>query len=162
MQIRIAVICKRVYWWGPDMSFKKILIAVDDSHFSACAADVGIELSRPLKAQVAFVHVFDPSVGPGATWSVPADKLVEMSEREAKRLLAKFRERARSRAAVPEFLEAGPPATKIIEAAKKWEADLIVMGSHGRSKIGSLLLGSVSQGVLHHAPCPVLVVRAHA
>jgi nucleotide-binding universal stress UspA family protein len=141
------------------MSFKKILIAVDDSEFSARAADVGIELAKPLKAKIAFVHVFDPSVAPGATWSVPADTLMEMSERGAKRLLTKFRERAASRSA-PDFLESGVPAQKIIDAAKKWSADLIVRGSHGRGKIGGLLLGSVSQGVLHHAPCPVLVVRA--
>jgi nucleotide-binding universal stress UspA family protein len=142
------------------MSFKKILIAVDDSEFSAHAADVGIELAKPLKAKIGFVHVFDPSVGPGTMWSVPADRLMDMSEREAKRLLAKFRERAATHSAVPEFLEAGVPAAKIIDAAKKWSADLIVMGSHGRGKIGGLLLGSVSQEVLHHAPCPVLVVRA--
>jgi len=145
------------------MSFKKILIAVDNSEFSAHAADVGIELAKPLKAKIGFVHVFDPSVGPGTMWSVPADKLMEMSEREAKRLLAKFRERAALRSTVPEFLEAGGvPAAKIVDAAKKWPADLIVMGSHGRGKIGGLFLGSVSQEVLHHAPCPVLVVRTQA
>jgi nucleotide-binding universal stress UspA family protein len=144
------------------MSFKRILIAVDDSEFSAHAADVGIELAKPLKAKIGFVHVFDPSVGPGTTWSVPADKLMEMSEREAKRLLTRFRELATARSKVPEFLEAGVPAAKIVDAAKKWPADLIGMGSHGRGKIGGLLLGSVSQQVLHHAPCPVLVVRAQA
>lgn len=141
------------------MNFKKILIAVDDSEFSARAAEVGIELAKPLKAKIAFVHVFNPAEPPGSTWSVPADSLMEMSEREAKRLLAKFRERTTSRSA-PDFLETGAPAKKIIAAAKKWSADLIVMGSHGRGKIGGLLLGSVSQGVLHHAPCPVLIVRA--
>jgi len=142
------------------MSVKNILIAVDDSESSAQAADVGIELAKQLKAKIAFVHVFDPSVAPGPTWSVPADTLMEMSEREAKGLLTRFRQRAASRSAVPEFLELGAPAEKIIDAAKSWSADLIVMGSHGRGKIGGLLLGSVSQGVLHHAPCPVLVVRA--
>jgi len=87
---------------------------------------------------------------------------MEMSEREAKRLLAKFEERHAARSSAPEFLELGVPAAKIIDAAKKWPADLIVMGSHGRGKIGGLFLGSVSQEVLHHAPCPVLVVRAQA
>src|SRR5271167_1987726 len=144
------------------MSFKKILVAVDDSKFSAHAADVGIELAKPLKAKIAFVHVFDSSVGPSTMWSVPADQLMEMSEREAKRVLAKFRKRAVARSAVPEFLESGAPAARIVAAAKKWPADLIVMGSHGRGKIGGLLLGSVSQEVLHHAPCPVLVVGDQA
>ena len=52
----------------------------------------------------------------------------------------------------------GPPDQIIIEKAREWNADLIVVGSHGRGFWGRLL-GSVSNGVLHHAPCSVLVVR---
>ncbi len=52
----------------------------------------------------------------------------------------------------------GPPDQQIIEKAKEWNADLIVVGSHGRGFWGRLL-GSVSNGVVHHAPCSVLVVR---
>jgi nucleotide-binding universal stress UspA family protein len=140
--------------------FKQILIAVDDSEFAAHAADVGIELAKTLKANIGFVHVFDPSVAPGSMWSVPADQLMEMSEQEAKNLLAGFRERTTTGSEVREFLESGKAASKIVDVAKSWPADLVVMGSHGRGKIGGLLLGSVSQGVLSHAPCPVLVVRA--
>lgn len=143
------------------MSFKKILIAVDDSEFAEHAANVGIELAKSLEAEVGFVHVFDPTVGPSGTWGVTAERLMEMSERAAKHLLATFRERV-ARSHVPEFLESGKPASKIVEVAKNWPADLIVMGSHGRGKIQGLLLGSVSQEVLHHASCPVLVVRAQA
>jgi len=142
------------------MSFKQILIAVDDSEFAARAAEVAIELAKALKAKIGFVHVFNPSVGPGTMWSVPADTLMEMSEEEAQRLLGRFQERAASPSKVPEFLESGNPASKIVDVAKSWPADLIVIGSHGRGKIGGLLLGSVSQAVLGHAPCPVLVVRA--
>ncbi|HEY6905013.1 MAG TPA: universal stress protein [Candidatus Acidoferrales bacterium] len=142
------------------MSFKTILIAVDDSEFAARAADVGVELAKSLKAKVGFIHVFDPSVGPGATWGVPADRLTEMSEQAARHLVATFRERTTIRSGVREFVESGNPASKIIEVANTWHADLIVMGSHGRGKMGGLLMGSVSQEVLHHAPCPVLVVQA--
>jgi nucleotide-binding universal stress UspA family protein len=141
-------------------NFKQILIAVDDSAFAAHAADVGIKLAKSLHAEVGFVHAFDPAVAPGTAWGVTADKASEMSERSAKHLLAAFRERAATPSKVREFLESGKPALKIIDAAKNWPADLIVMGSHGRGKIQGLLLGSVSQEVLHHASCPVLVVRA--
>lgn len=143
------------------MSFKRILIAVDDSEFAEHAADVGIELAKSLQADVGFVHVFDPSVGPSGMWGVTAETLMEISERTAKHLLATFRERTAS-SSVREFVESGKPASKIVEVAKKWPADLIVMGSHGRGKIQGLFLGSVSQEVLHHASCPVLVVRAQA
>ena len=142
------------------MSFKRILVAVDDSDFAARAAVVGVELAKSLKAQVGFVHVFDPSVGPGATWGVPADRLTEMSEQAAKHLVAAFRERTLIRSGVREFVDSGKPASKIIEIANSWHADLIVMGSHGRGKMEGLLMGSVSQEVLHHARCPVLVVQA--
>lgn len=142
------------------MSFKRILVAVDDSECAARAADVGVELAKSLKAQVGFVHVFDPSVGPGATWGVPADRLTEMSEQAAKHLVAAFRERTLIRSGVREFVDSGKPASKIIEIANSWHADLIVMGSHGRGKMEGLLMGSVSQEVLHHARCPVLVVQA--
>lgn len=53
----------------------------------------------------------------------------------------------------------GPPAKVLIEAAKEWEADMIVVGAHGRGFWGRLLLGSVSSAVVHHAACSVLVVR---
>jgi nucleotide-binding universal stress UspA family protein len=74
------------------MSFKRILIAVDDSEFASRAADVGVELAKSLHAEVGFVTVYDPSVGPGRMWGVPADRLAEASEHAAKRLLATFRE----------------------------------------------------------------------
>jgi nucleotide-binding universal stress UspA family protein len=53
----------------------------------------------------------------------------------------------------------GAPDQQLIEIAKDWKADLIVVGSHGRGFWGRLL-GSVSTGVVHHAPCSVLVVRS--
>jgi nucleotide-binding universal stress UspA family protein len=53
----------------------------------------------------------------------------------------------------------GVPETEIIDYAKKWGADLIVVGSHDQSVLERLLLGGVSQGVVKHAPCSVLVVK---
>ena len=53
----------------------------------------------------------------------------------------------------------GSPDSRIVETAEEWLADLIVVGSHGYSRWERLLLGSVSDSVVHHAPCSVLVVR---
>jgi nucleotide-binding universal stress UspA family protein len=53
----------------------------------------------------------------------------------------------------------GDPRTLIVDEAKEWDADLIVMGSHGRTGLTRLLLGSVAQAVVAHAPCSVEVVR---
>jgi nucleotide-binding universal stress UspA family protein len=144
------------------VSFKKILIAVDESTFAAHAADVGIELAKALKADLAFFHAIDPSTVSAPEGGVPADVLASMAERDARNLLTAFRERAAVSPAALEFLEFGKPVTKIVAGAKNWPADLIVVGSHGRGRVEKLLLGSVAEGVLHHATCPVLVVRAKA
>ena len=143
------------------MSFKRILIAVDESAFAAHAADVGIELAKSLKAEIAFIHAVDPSVARAAPEiGVPAEKLIAMEEQEAKNLVSAFRERARASPAALAFVEMGKPATKIVEGAKGWAADLIVIGSHGRGGVERLLLGSVAESVVRQAYCPVLVVRA--
>lgn len=62
-------------------------------------------------------------------------------------------------AAVSSELLFGSPDSRIVESAEQWNADLIVVGSHGYSRWERLLLGSVSDSVVHHAPCSVLVVR---
>ncbi len=142
------------------MSFRKILIAVDESVFAERATRTAVELASSLKAEIAFVHIYQPSSAPGTMWGEPADRLMEMSEKAARQLLASFRGRASGSLHISEFLETGKPAHGIVEVAKKWPADLIVMGSHGRGKAQSLFVGSVAQEVLHRAPCPVLVVRA--
>lgn len=56
----------------------------------------------------------------------------------------------------------GSPESRIVETAEEWKADLIVVGSHGYSRWERLLLGSVSDSVVHHAPCSVLVIRVPA
>ncbi|MBK9156231.1 MAG: universal stress protein [Chloracidobacterium sp.] len=56
----------------------------------------------------------------------------------------------------------GSPDSRIVETAEEWKADLIVVGSHGYNRWERLLLGSVSDSVVHHAPCSVLVVRLPA
>ena len=59
-------------------------------------------------------------------------------------------------------MQIGSPVGEVVKAAKDWPADLIVIGSHGRGGIRRALLGSVAEGVMRQAPCPVLVVRAKA
>ena len=54
----------------------------------------------------------------------------------------------------------GPPGEAIVEVAASEQVDLVVVGSHGRGAVGRFLVGSVSEYVVRHAPCPVLVVRA--
>jgi len=67
--------------------------------------------------------------------------------------------KANSRVNVSTDVLFGSPDSRIVETAEEWKADLIVVGSHGYSRWERLLLGSVSDSVVHHAPCSVLVVR---
>jgi nucleotide-binding universal stress UspA family protein len=148
------------------MRVKKILIAVDDSPFAQRAAKLGIELAETIKAEIAFVHVFDAAATPAGAWGFPADRISAMSELDGKRLLKKLHAavpaRMAARSRVRDFVESGSAASTIIAVAKKWRADLIVMGSHGRGKVKGILMGSVSQDVLRNAPCPILIAPPKA
>jgi len=142
------------------MGFKRILIAVDESPSAAHAADVGIALANCLKGEVAFMHVVDTShVLVSPKMEMPIDHPTAIAEQQGRKLLAAFRDRAETNLQALELLETGKPATRIVEGARRWPADLIVIASHGRGGIHRLLLGSVADAVIRHASCPVLVVR---
>jgi nucleotide-binding universal stress UspA family protein len=142
------------------VSIRKILIAVDDQPLSARAAELGAELARALGGEVALIHV-NPDGFPGDT-GLPPQQLIAEAQEESKRLLAGFRGRLSLPASTLEFVQKGAPAETIARAAAEWGADLIVIGSHGRTGVRRALLGSVAEGVMRKAPCPVLVARAPA
>ena len=143
------------------MKFKRILVAIDESTFAAHAADVATDLAAQLGAELAFVTVVDTSVMPYTGDSgMPVDEWLTMMRRDAKSLLNAFAARREVTPPPLQFLEEGKAATKVVDAARNWPADLIVMGTHGRNAVANVLIGSVAQQVLHHAPCPVMVLRA--
>jgi nucleotide-binding universal stress UspA family protein len=83
-----------------------------------------------------------------------------MAKRDGKRLLAGSRQRMAQDQPPPlEFMPVGKPALEIVKSAKEWPADVIVLGSHGRTGVARVFLGSVAEAVLRHAPCSVLVIR---
>jgi len=110
------------------VSFRRVLIAVDGYPVAAYVADVGTGLAHSLGAEVALIHVVDPSIAFGNQSGVPASVLVAQAENGGKRLLATFRERLALQPPALEFLQVGKPATEIVKAAKEWAADLIVIG----------------------------------
>lgn len=144
----------------------KLLLAVDDSKFSEAAAQAVVRQARPQDTEVRVLSVMEPS-------SLRTDKdkegyyaAIEASfEEAAKRsqaLVAKTVELLRShgfKVTAPASVEWADPKSKIIDEAAEWGADLIVLGSHGRSGVSRFLMGSVSEAVVRHAPCSVEVVR---
>jgi len=142
------------------MNFRKILIAVDTGPLAVHAAETGAELAHALKAEIAFIHVINASLVYSAESGIPPNQLVAAAKKEAKQLISDFHRRLSPRATAHEFTPVGSPDAEIVNAAKEWPADVIVIGSHGRKGLQRALLGSVAEGVMRQAPCPVLVVRA--
>ena len=136
--------------------FKKILVATDGSEFSESALGYAIELAKKNYAKLFIVYVV-PLTTIGSAWED-----VEIRERlmqEGKEILEKAKEKVRERGMMPEVvLESGVPSEKILEVAKDKNVDLIVMGSHGHTKLEKIFIGSVAERVIAEACCPVLVL----
>jgi nucleotide-binding universal stress UspA family protein len=142
------------------MSFRKILIALDGSAVAARAADVALDLARSLHGEVALVHAVEPIADYAAEGGIPTAVLLSETEEDGRRMLAGYRQRTSSAPPPLELLRLGKPGQEIVKAASEWPADLVVIGSHGRTGLSRLVMGSVAEHVMRHAPCPVLVVRA--
>lgn len=143
--------------------FRRILHPTDFSKASAPALAKAVELARRERAELCLVHVVAPpavlledSFMTAKTWA----EMTTGGRRQAQRRLAPLVARAkragvRARAAVLE----GIPFEEIVRESRRRRADLIVMGTHGRSGMARLFLGSVASRVLALAACPVLTVR---
>ena len=145
--------------------YRHILVPVDGSALALSAARDAVALAKTLGAKVtAFVST--PSfryvtLDPVMSRVGPKRYEVE-SGRFAGRTLEAVKKLAKA-ARVPCSIEHAvgyPPHREILRAARRHRCDLIVMGSHGRSGVGALLLGSQANGVLTHGSVPVLVLRA--
>jgi universal stress protein A len=143
--------------------FRRILVPVDFSMHSEAALRLAADLARRYDGALHLVHVFDPVAYP-----LP-DGYVLFTPSQLNELLAQFDRQLTSlktlalAAGAPQVethLRQGACATDICDFAKDGAFDLIVMGTHGRSGLSHLLLGSVAERVLRMAPCPVLTVKA--
>ncbi len=143
-----------------------ILVAIDDSTFSDAAIDSVTERTWPEGSKFKLLSVVEPFHPEYAGWhtnympvAVEAQKeLVEAAKslvnEKVKRLTDAF-----GRQSVLAEVREGYVTDTILETAKEWPADLIVVGSHGRTGITRLLLGSVSEAVVSQAPCSVEIVK---
>ena len=142
---------------------KRILVPSDFSEASGEALATAIAFARAFDARIDLIHVFvEPTYvlpPPVELATFPFDLREIMIKVEAS--LDTERQRV-AEAGIPVEAQtiSGRAAPEIVEHAKKIGADLIVMGTHGRSGFQHALLGSVAERVVHHSPCPVLVVPA--
>lgn len=145
--------------------FRRILYASDFSPASRPAFRRALALARSNRAVLTVAHVYSlqiPVMGEGYVGGGQIyNRMVADIERDAQRRLGRLVTQARKNGVrAKALLLAGIPHDRIVRAARSTRADLIVLGTHGRTGLGRLFLGSVAARVVTLAPCPVLTVRA--
>lgn len=143
--------------------FKHILVPVDGSETAQMAVDKATSLAKAFDSRVTVIYVIDPYpfTGVGTDFAYGQAEYLNAATAEANDAV---------KAAKQSFTDAGITVDSsvveahtawrgIVEAGDSMQADLIVMGSHGRNALEKLVLGSVAQAVLSHTKLPVLVVR---
>ena len=140
--------------------FRHVLVATDFSECSNAALETGIELASRYGAALTLVHVFAPPVYPYMDL-VPIAIDIETPAREAaseglQKTLATARTHLPSAQAV--LKQAGATWEQILATAREVRADLIVLGTHGRTGVSHALIGSVAERVVRHSQVPVLTI----
>ena len=142
-------------------TFQPLLVPIDFSEHAARALDYAIEWGRQLNAHLTLIHVIQslPDVGLDMMSTVPAAHLGTL-EAELTQHMKAYLKRVEDAGLKGDLVIAhGTPFYEIIELVKACSIDLIVMGSHGRTGLSHVLLGSMAEKLTRLAPCSVLVVR---
>lgn len=159
------------------MSFAKILVAIDHSPLSHAVFEQALELARSNQAKLLLFHcltadtvIVSPPL-PGE-FGLPPQFINQAYQTEVVRLdqqiqhtkatLDHYCNLAKQQGVVAEWdYQTVEPGQGLCQAAQRWGADLIILGRRGRKGLTEVLLGSVSNHVLHHAHCAVLVIQAN-
>ncbi len=148
--------------------FSHLLVPTDGTELSGAAAQRGIAIAAAMKARITFFHAkpegrqsFFGGEGGGYVDQMPKEEFERQARAAAEDYLNALQAQATAAGVVSDqaIAESGAPYEGIIEAATSRGCDLIVMASHGRRGIKSLILGSETQKVLTHSKIPVLVYR---
>lgn len=143
----------------------RILIAIDDSQFSEAIADFVRNHAWGKVADIVVLHVQEPLLVGSYLSLLPSPLIEDIKSKaveEGKKRLAWLADKLTSilpTATIETRLLEGSPQEQIIECAREWKADLVVVGARGKSSAQRMLLGSVSQAVCALSPCSVLVVK---
>ncbi|MEH2254696.1 universal stress protein [Nostoc sp.] len=139
------------------MSFKKIFVAVNDSPATATVFIKALELAQRDAAQLMIGYSIELAASNQLTVNLVD---LEIETQLAQSLLQLYYQKAKTLGIMAESsYQTGDPGTNICDLARSWGADLIVLGRRGLKGFVELLAGSVSNHVVHHAPCSVLVVQ---
>ncbi len=141
---------------------KTILAPVDFSSATEAVIAAAHTLAQTMDGRIILLHAVQPPILT-SDYGLAIDHLQEavaVSEKHAAKRMEELTAQLRSRMPEPVEMELanGSPMPAIIDCAKRFNADYIVMGSHGHTALYDLLVGSTTHGVLRKAPCPVVIV----
>jgi nucleotide-binding universal stress UspA family protein len=154
--------------------FEKILVPLDGSEHSTRALGKAVEMAKKFGSKITLIHAYSVSVQPimipePTAMSMPGipvltagevTRVTDAARKAGNNILQDGEAKVKAEGVeVEKLLLEGHAVQEIVRVAKEGNFDLIVMGARGLSKIKVILLGSVSDAVIHHATCPVLIVK---
>ena len=143
------------------MKIKRILCPTDFSAIAEKAVEYAVFLASSHNAKLQLLHVVDHLHGFDnyLILSMAPHEIAERMEKHANKDLSEVVNQIKETVKIQKAVRHGKTSVQIIEMAREVKADLIVMGSHGRTGVSHVIIGSVAEAVVRHAYCPVLVVR---
>ncbi len=141
------------------MRFERILVPTDGSKAAVDAAEKAFELAEQLDAEVLVLSVVEDALVDDKIYGNPpadVERVREIATNAAEDVAEKAEERGIDADAV---VTQGSPAQEILDQADSWDADMIAMGTHGRSGLDRVLLGSVADKIVRKADVPVFTSR---
>jgi nucleotide-binding universal stress UspA family protein len=142
--------------------FKTILFATDFSESSEHAFQYALSLARKFESRLVIIHVINEPVDLRGFYvpHISFDKLEEEIEQGAQKMMEKFcRTRGQDYPRLETFVVPGIPYDEIIKKGEELSADLIVVGTHGRTGLDHVLFGSTAEKVVRKSPVPVMTIR---
>ncbi len=153
------------------MKLTKILAPTDFSDFSGFSMEWAAYLAHMTKAELLLLHVVSEEegrivneiLGDGAVAQIVVGTRTEVLEERCRRMRGQY-EAAIARhiqqdLKVRQIVRIGVPFLEIVRVAKEEDVDMVVLGTHGRTGLSQVLIGSVAEKVVHHAHCPVLTIK---
>ena len=143
------------------IKLKKILCPIDFSACSTHALTYAIDLSLKDHASLYLIHVIETYMGDIGDILKQIDLLLDDKQTDnlKMRLINLIPDEIRTNISIDTLVVKGAPFVEIIKAAKDNQVDLIVMGTHGKTGLDYILIGSVAERVIQRSPCPVLSIR---
>jgi len=139
------------------MNYQKILIAVDDSLTAEKVTSNGLQLGQHLNAKIAVVSVVDTTFLM-TDGNITPNEMAEIIKNDFIKSQKSLSDKVFKGYKIENFVEEGSPYEIILKVAYEWSADLIVIGTHGRTGLSHLLMGSVAEHVIRHSKIPILIV----